>query len=489
MTKQLPWGTAVVIGGSYAGLVTARVLADFFDKVLVLERDTVDADTGSHPGAPQGFHAHAMLAKGGEVLEKLFPGLREELRSAGAPVFDYGEGIDFLLPAGTAPRTRTGVEIQTFTRDELERRLRRRVLGLPQVRLMAGTSCTGLLRDGSGRVSGVTYRGPDTALDHTPDPTPDTTPGPAPDHSSRPTPPPVSTPTSTLAADLVVDASGRSSSLEEWLRGFGIAVPERRTVRARVTYTSMNFDRPEEGHPDFFIAYQMLFAPRVARAGVMLAVEGGRWTCSLFGFEQQPPTDDAGYLEFAHALDNPHLAEQLTRRSAQGPTYRYTNVDNRWRPYHLVKDWPDRLMAVGDAVCVFNPVYGQGLTVAAMEAEMLRGTLTRQRAAGRALDGVARDFQRRVGRLVLTPWTLSTNSDLMWNPRRQPAGARFAHWYNTRLFRVAVRDAAVWSRFVRVVNMTSSPALLFHPVVVAKVLATALGHRAPDSGAKRQGPG
>ncbi|MEU7033406.1 hypothetical protein ABZ958_06930 [Streptomyces sp. NPDC046237] len=92
----------------------------------------------------------------------------------------------------------------------------------------------------------------------------------------------------------------------------------------------------------------------------------------------------------------------------------------------------------------------------------------------RALDGVARGFQRRVGRLLLAPWTLSTNSDLMWNPRRQPAGARFGHWYNTRLFRVAVKDAAVWSRFVRVVNMTASPAVLFHPVVAAKVLAAAL---------------
>lgn len=446
MTKHQSWGKALVVGGSYAGLVTARVLADFFDEVVLLERDPVDADTGSHPGAPQGHHAHAMLAKGGEVLETLFPGLRAELSAAGAPVFDYGEGIDFLLPAGTAPRTRTGVEIQTFTRDGLERLLRRRVLALPQVTLLPGTTCTGLLRDGRGRVTGVTYRAGETEGAGL---------------------------VAELAADLVVDASGRASNLDKWLAEQGVSVPAMRTVKAKVTYTSMNFDRPDDGHPDYFVAYQMLFAPRVARAGVLLAVEGGRWTCSLFGFQQQPPTDDTGYLEFAHTLDNPHLAEQLARRSVQEPTYRYTNVDNRWRPYHLVKDWPDRLVALGDAVCVFNPVYGQGLTVAAMEAEVLHGMLARRRSAGRPLDGVAREFQRRVGRLLLGPWTLSTNSDLMWNPQRQPAGARFAHWYNNRLFRVAVKDAAVWSRFVKVVNMTASPAVLFHPVVAAKVLATA----------------
>jgi 2-polyprenyl-6-methoxyphenol hydroxylase-like FAD-dependent oxidoreductase len=177
-----------------------------------------------------------------------------------------------------------------------------------------------------------------------------------------------------LAADLVVDASARSSSLEDWLRAAGAAIPPKRTVRAKVTYTSMNFDRPEEGHPshpDFYVAYQMLSAPRVPRAGVLLAVERNRWTCSLFGFQDQPPTDDTGYLRFGESLDNPRLAQQIGRRTVQDPTYRYTNVDNQWRPYHAVKNWPDRLIAVGDAVCVFNPVYGQGLTVAAMEAELL----------------------------------------------------------------------------------------------------------------------
>ncbi|MEU4925646.1 FAD-dependent monooxygenase [Streptomyces yokosukanensis] len=449
MSTDRPWGKAVVIGGSYAGLVTARVLADFFHEVVLVERDAVDEDTGVHPGAPQGYHAHAMLARGGQILERLFPGLREELREAGAPFFDYGEGIDYLLPVGLAPRQRTGVAIQTFTRDELERRLRRKVLALPQVRLMPSTRCTELTRDSSGRVSGVMCRS----------------------QSDEPV---------QLAADLVVDASGRSSSLTDWLDAMGITVPPKRTVKAKVTYTSMNFDRPaanDPGHPGFYVAYQMPFAPTVPRAGVLLAVERDRWTCSLFGFEEQPPTDDKGYLEFAESLDNPRLAEHIARRTVQEPTRRYTSVDNQWRPFHAVGNWPDRLIAVGDAVCVFNPVYGQGMTVAAMEAELLQTMLEQCRASGR-LDGLARGFQKKVGRLVLGPWTLSTNSDLMWSPKGQPLAARFAHWYNTRLFRVAVKDVAVWRRFVRVVNMVGSPALLFHPSVALKVLTVTSRRRA-----------
>ncbi|MCB5168326.1 FAD-dependent monooxygenase [Streptomyces bambusae] len=451
---------AVVIGGSYTGLVTARVLTEFFEEVVLVERDGIDEDTGTHPSAPQGYHAHAMLAKGGEVLERLFPGLREELREAGAPVFDYGLGIDFLLPTGTAPRGRTGVMVQTFTRDELERRIRRRVTALPRVTLRHSTRCTGLLRDAAGRVRGVLCSteggGKDAGQDVGQGEGQGNGQGDGPDE---------------IRADLVVDASGRTSKLEEWLAAAGVTVPAKRVVQAKITYTSMNFPRAKGESPDYQIAYQMLSAPDVPRAGVLLAVERERWTCSLFGFQDEPPTDDGGYLEFARSLGNPRLAEQLERRTEQEPTYRYTNIDNRWRQYHAVRNWPEGLIALGDAVCVFNPVYGQGLTVAAMEADLLGRMLARRRATGRRLAGFAADFQKRVARLVLGPWTLSTNSDLMWAPDGQPLAARIAHWYNARLFRVAVRDAAVWARFVRVVNMTASPALLFHPSVALKVLS------------------
>ncbi|GAA2823513.1 FAD-dependent monooxygenase [Kitasatospora sp. CM 4170] len=438
MGKKYASGRAVVIGGGYAGLVAARALADHFGEVVLVERDHVDADTGVHPSAPQGYHAHAMLARGGELLEQLFPGLRSELEADGAPVFDYGLGIDFLLPGGFAPRRRTGVMIQSFTRDELERRIRRRVLDLPEVRSMPGTRCEGLLRDASGRVRGVRYAAAGADPEE-------------------------------LSADLVVDASGRTSKVEEWLRADGVAVPPKRVVKAKVTYTSMNFDRPADRSADYQIAYQMLFAPEVRQAGVLLAVERGRWTCSLFAYDDEPPTDDSGYLAFAKGLRNPHLAEQIEQRTVQEPTHRYTNLDNQWRQYHAVKEWPERLVALGDAVCVFNPVYGQGLTVAAMGADLL-GRMLADRGPEQGLDGLARAYQRRLARLVLPPWTLSTNSDLMWSPGGQPLAARIAHWYNERLLRVAVRDAGVWARFVRVVNMVGSPALLFHPAVALKVL-------------------
>ncbi|MFJ4787828.1 NAD(P)/FAD-dependent oxidoreductase [Streptomyces sp. NPDC088794] len=443
------WGKAVVIGGGYAGLVTARVLADHFSEVVVLERDVVDENTGTHPHAPQGYHAHALLAKGGEILERYFPGLRAELQDIGAPVFDYGERLSFLLPTGFAPRNRTGVEIQTFTRDELERRLRGKVLALPQVTLLSATRCEGLRMTGSGRVDRVLYRAEGAEQ------------------------------LTELEADLVVNTSGRAGALDNWLTELGLSVPEKRVVKARITYTSMSFDRPEKNHPDFNLAYQMTFAPDIPRGGVILAVERNRWMCSLVGYDDQmPPIEDGAYLDFAKSLKNGRLVEQLETRTGQGPTHRYTNADNQWRLYHKMKDWPERLIAIGDAVCVFNPVYGQGLTVAALEAELLDRTLTERATRKRGLDGLARTYQRAVARMLLTPWTLSSNSDLMWNPDHQPLSARFAHWYNRHFFEVSVRDAGAWTRFARVANMVAPPTVLFHPAVVAKVVAQALFRRA-----------
>ncbi|MEV7416073.1 FAD-dependent monooxygenase [Streptomyces sp. NPDC089919] len=439
------WRRAVVIGGGYAGLLAARVLADHFAEVLVLERDAVDHTTGAHPSAPQSYHAHAMLAKGAEKLELLFPGLRAELEQLGAPVYDYGERISFLLPTGYAVRTTTGVRVQSFTRDELERRIRARVLDLARVEVVGEARVQGLGTGPDGRIEKVRYRAGEGGEQE-------------------------------VTADLVVDASGRTTSIDDWLSASGLPVSARNTVKAKITYTTMVFDRtPEE--KDYDIAYQMTFAPSVRRGGVLLAVEHGRWVCSLFGFEQQPPTDPDGFLDYARSLDNPELAEQIARRSREDELHRYTNLGSTWRLHHRNSGWPEGLIAIGDALCVFNPVYGQGLTVPAIEADALGSLLRRRRATGAGLAGLSREYLRAAAAIIKVPWSLSTTSDLMWSPAGQPRSARFAHWYNQQVFALARHDADVWTRFVKVANMTAPSSLLMHPSVLAKIARQTLTRR------------
>lgn len=430
------WGKAAVIGGGFAGLVTARVLADFFDEVLILEQDELDEDTGIHPHVPQGKHAHGMLARGGQILERLFPGLRAELKAAGARVFDYGEHVHFLLPDGYAPRVHTGVPLQTVTRDELERVVRRRVQALPQVAMIDGLRCLGLASKTAGCVTGVLH-GLNDVID----------------------------------AEFIVDASGRSSVLTEWLARLHVEVPPKRVVKAKVSYTSVGFERSDQDEADFDLAYQMTIAPDVPRGGVVLAVENDRWLCSLVGYEEHvPPIDDEGYLQFSRSLDNTHLFKLLEHRRGQDAVRRYTHVNNEWRQFHHVRDWPERLVAVGDAVCVLNPVFGQGMTMAAVHAELLHDLLAARTGGG--LDGLSRLFHRRLVGAIRPAWTLSSGSDLMWNdPRHQPRFARAAHWYNRRLLAAAAREPEIWIRFVRVINMVAPPATLFAPRVLAKVFA------------------
>ncbi|MFG3280342.1 FAD-dependent oxidoreductase [Streptomyces sp. NPDC048111] len=492
------WGRAVVIGGGYAGLLAARVLADHFAEVLVLERDAVDRTTGAHPSAPQAYHAHAMLAKGAELLERLFPGLRAELEQLGAPVYDYGERISFLLPTGYAVRATTGVRIQSFTRDELERRIRGRVFGLPQVHVLGGVRVLGLGRGPDGRIDRVRYRS-EASEDRTRPPGGGAEPaggGAEPagggtelagsgvesdedgirQAGERAGGEAGGTVGQEVTADLVVDASGRSTSIDDWLAEARLPVSARNTVRAKITYTTMVFDRsPEDKGYD--IAYQMTFAPSVRRGGAMLAVEHGRWVCSLFGFEQHPPTDPDGFLDYARSLDNPQLAEQIARRSRHDVLHRYTNPGSTWRLHHRNPGWPEGLIAIGDALCVFNPVYGQGLTVPAIEADALGSLLRHRRSTGAGLTGLSRQYLRAAAGIIKVPWSLSTTSDLMWNPDGQPLAARFAHWYNRQVFALARHDADVWTRFVKIANMTASSSLLMHPSVLAKIARQVVTHR------------
>ncbi|MEU3910201.1 FAD-dependent monooxygenase [Streptomyces sp. NPDC029721] len=439
------WGRAVVIGGGYAGLLAARVLADHFAEVLVLERDAVDRTTGAHPSAPQSYHAHAMLARGAETLELLFPGLRAELEQLGAPVYDYGERISFLLPTGHAVRATTGVRIQSFTRDELERRIRGRVFDLARVQVLGGARVLSLGRGPGDRIEKVRYHAGKGGEQE-------------------------------ATADLVVDASGRTTSIDDWLSRIGLPLSQKSTVKAKITYTTMVFDRTPEPK-DYDLAYQMTFAPSVRRGGAMLAVEHGRWVCSLFGFEQHPPADPDGFLDYARSLDNPLLAEQIARRSRHEELHRYTNPGSTWRLHHRNPGWPEGLIAIGDALCVFNPVYGQGLTVPAIEAEALGSLLHRRRSTGTGLTGLSREYLRTAARIIKVPWSLSTTSDLMWSPAGRPLAARFAHWYNQQVFTLARHDADVWTRFVKVANMTAPSSLLMHPSVLAKIARQNLTRR------------
>ena len=440
------WDHAVVIGGSYAGLLTAHALADHFDRVTVLERDQVEVGTEYHAGVPQARHPHLLLAKGAQLLEARFPGLRAELAGLGAPVYDFGTGVRYLVHGGLTPRAELGITMQSVSRATLERVIRRRVLAHRAITLVPGFTVDGLqLETVSRSITGLTghAHGPDRR----------------PGQQQR------------IEADLVVDASGRTSRLPEWLAGVGLQQPVEQVVDGRLSYASRFVRLPEDTERDWQLTGSMPFPPDQPRGGLVLALDGGQWVVSVFGSGGElPPTDEDGLRAYAESLPLPEIAKALAVGEPLAPLYRSSGLVNRWRHYHRLARWPDRLLVVGDAFCAFNPIYAQGMTVAALQAELLGALLSTTTTPNR----LGRRFQRAAGRLVHTPWSLATGSDRPWSGQPSPLGARLARAYLARVFELMAIDPEVYRRFIAVQNMVAAPATLLAPALVGRVLRQAL---------------
>ncbi|MGH3826772.1 MAG: FAD-dependent oxidoreductase, partial [Pseudonocardiaceae bacterium] len=377
------WRHAVVVGGGYGGLLAAGVLADHFSRVSVLEQDLLSADTDYRSGVPQARHPHGLLARGAGILEELFPGLRAELAELGAPIFDLGESGRVMFPSGWAPRAAIGIPIQTFTRVTLERCIRRRVMAHPNVTIRSGVRVDGFCWDRDrSRVTGV------RAHSRAPDP-----PGQAQEIDNQ-----------TIDADLVIDASGRTSQLTAMeLVEAGFPPASERVVAGDLSYSSRLYHIPPGTDTGWTMALELTYAPTVRRGGSILTVEGRRWMVTLIGAGgETTPTDEAGFLAYARSLRNPHIATSIAAASPAGPLYRAVKLNNRWTLYHQLRRWPERLLCLGDVVCALNPAYGQGMTLAAIQAQVLRDLLNRHR--GGNLSGLARTFHRHAARTLLLPW-------------------------------------------------------------------------------------
>ena len=450
-------GHAVVVGGSIGGLLAARVLADHFARVTVVDRDRFPERPDHRRGVPQSHHAHALLMRGQQIAGRLFPGLVDELLADGAaavlrpPVFVTPAGK--LPPPPPAPGG--GAPGVYASRILLEWHVRRRLGEWPEVRFRTGTEATALVGGTDGRVVGVRLRPRYAAGDAVPEPGPE----------------------ETLAADLVVDASGRQSAASAWLVALGYPETPEETVHSGIGYASRFYRKPAAwpGEWDGIIVNGR--PPANPRAGLILPIEQGLWHVSLGGFAgHHPPTDEVGFLAWARDLPDPSLYEAIRVAEPVSPIRGYRTPQNRLRRFDRLERWPEGFVAVGDAVCAFNPIYGQGMTVAAIGAEMLAAALERQERTPRP--GFARRFQRDLGKAVAAPWLIASSEDLRWGvpstgTRRAP-GSGLVRRYVERVLRRARKDPFVSGAYLAVISMVASPSSLFAPGVLLPVLADSL---------------
>lgn len=371
-------GRALVIGSGIAGLLAARALADRFDEVVVLERDAADATAAVRPGAAQGSQVHVLLAGGQRAMNRLLPGLDDDWRAAGAvEMTDSGLQRAMFMAGGWVRRAPNGVSNMQMTRPLLERTVRARVAAWPGVAIRYEVTSDSLVIQ-DGRVRGVMARAGEGAEER-------------------------------IDADFVVDASGRGSFASQDFKANGFASPREDIVGLDFSYATALFDPP----PDFdATCLGVLVAPMAPQSeGALLsAVEDGRWIVALAGRgAARPPADLAGFRAYAQRASDPVVGEWVARAKLAGDIKAYRFPSGVHRRFDVLEAHPEGFLPIGDAICSFNPVYGQGMTVASMEAAALHELL-----ADGDLDGLWRRFHPRAAAIVAGPWGQSTQLDMLY---------------------------------------------------------------------------
>jgi 2-polyprenyl-6-methoxyphenol hydroxylase-like FAD-dependent oxidoreductase len=454
---------AIVIGGSMAGLVTARVLADHFDEVLLVERDALLDTDEPRKGVPQGRQLHALLTRGEEILSALFPGLIDALVAAGGELVDFSRDLRWHHFGVDKVRFDSGVRAITVTRPFLEREVRRRLFALPGVRRLDQREVLGLLAgEDRRRVTGVTLRRRDGegAAE-------------APEE---------------LLGDLVVDACGRGSHTPKWLEALGYARPEETVVKVNVCYATRLYRRPEPTGLPYKGLYILGTPPASKRLGVLAPIEGGRWIALVAGLlGDHPDADPQAFLDFARSLPIDDLYRVLNDAEPLGDVALYKFPSHQRRHYERMDRFPESFVVLGDSHCSFNPIYGQGMTTAALGAVLLGACLGEQRRErGGSILGLSRRFQARVARETDVPWSMALSEDLRYPEieAHRPFGYALMKWYLGRVHRAAGRDEEVALHFLRAMHMIEPPTRLLAPALVARVLA---GGRASDGATPRAG--
>lgn len=428
---------AVVLGASMAGLLAARVLSEHYQRVTLIERDELPA-TGQHrKGVPHGRHLHGLHPRGREILEELFPGFTDRLTDAGAVCCDILANLRWQLSGHQLRQEHADLPALLASRPFFEGHVRELVQALPQVSIVERGTVAGLeATSDRRRITGVLVD----------------------DAEGQRT---------TLTADIVVDASGRGSRTPLWLGEFGYQPPTQDKVEVGLGYATRNY-RLRPGALNGDLGIMTAGTPDNPRTGVLAAIEHGRHILTLAGIcGDHPPTDPAGFAEFISSLRTTDISAALAGAEPlddNAVPFRFpASTRNR---YEQLREFPDGLLVIGDAVCSFNPVYGQGMTVAAAEALELRRFL----ASG--ADGKPQRFFAAITPVINVPWDTAVGGDLAFPqvPGARTAKVRFINAYMPKLVAAAERDGELAISFVRVVGMKDRPEGLLRPDRVLRVL-------------------
>jgi 2-polyprenyl-6-methoxyphenol hydroxylase-like FAD-dependent oxidoreductase len=436
---------AVVIGAGMGGLAAAKAVAPHFEKVIVFDRDSLPNEPTPRLGTPQARHTHGLLAGGCHALEHLFPGIELDLVEAGAVRMRMRRDMRFEAPGyDPLPRRDLGFDQFGLSRPALERVCRRRVERERNIEFKPRMRVTELTASpDNGGVAGV-VRFEDTRG----------TPG-------------------SLAADLVVDASGRASPTLRFLEAIGSAKPPVIEIGIDQAYATAVFEKPEDAPTDWLFVLHVPTPPGSSRFGIIMPMEGRRWSVSLCGNHgEAPPGDIDGFMAFAKSFRMPTIYNAIRNAKRVGDIARFGMPCSVLRAFDKLDRFPRGLVPLGDSVCRFPPVQGQGMSVAAQEAHVLASVLESRRRFGDPLDGLAEAFLAEIQPLLEAPWAVAMN-DLVYPQTggERPPDFEKRLQYTRALMRLAAEDAEVDKVLAEVRALLKPQSALREPELASRVMS------------------
>lgn len=433
---------AIVIGGSIAGLLSAKVLSSFYDNVTIVERDDIKSQTAARKGVPQSPQPHILLTRGYRILTDLFPSLAGDLTTAGAVPIDWGKDFHYFSFGGwNAPQSES-TDLRSFscTRPLLEGIIRQQVERLDNVQRLSPYRVEALTGD-QAAITGVECRHKKDKSD-----------------------------VQFLQADWVVDASGRSTNAAKWLAALGIQPPQLETVDAQLGYATQRYRIPDGWSAPWKVLLVSHQPPDYTQLGYLAQVESNEFIATLGGYSQQyPPLKHEDFLQAAKQLPSAEFYEAIAQSIPTSDIKAYRATANKLHHYETLPHLPTGFIAIGDSVCALCPAYGQGLSTSAMSAITLRDWL---RKGHRPLDALS--FQKQLAKKIQPAWNVAAKSDSGFDEAKGRLATtpldRVLSKYMQRMMRKSQGDRELALKLARISHMIDSPVGLLNPKILIKTI-------------------
>ena len=358
-----------------AGLLSAKIASHHFSQVTIVDKDLFSQEISPRKGVPQSVHLHVLLQRGFFTLEEFFPGIRDQLLANGAVPIDWGQDTSWMNPFGWIPRFASGIITCTCSRWMLEHVVRERVFSIPNITVLSNSECKDFLID-KGQVHGIQIQN--------------------------------GTNLRNLESDLVIDASGKNSKTIKLLKKYGYHAPPESLINSHLGYASRHYEIPKDLNVDWKQLYIQMKPPENFRGGVLQPIEGERWIATLIGGNKDyPPAEEQEFLNFAKTLRNSQFYDAISKATPASRIFCYRNTQSRLRHFHKMKKKPQGLLCIGDSVCAFNPVYGQGMTVSAISAQKLDFSLQK----AKNYHQLTNIFYNKISKANFAPWLIASSED------------------------------------------------------------------------------